>query len=290
MFPLAHRAAAPAQPVDHAQDTNAGADDAAHGAADLRASGAPPQAVHGHFDQPQAVLDRLDLHLDRPAVRRVAHVELPQRAGANGPQRPEISDPRSPQQADQQRRYPVARDLRQRERARLHPAQRARADGHVGAGSHCLQHVERLVRRAGAVAVGEEHDVHRRQGLEPSQAGAAVAGLRLAHHPRARAARAVSRAVRRAVVAHHEVVQDTLSRHCLQAEQFLHHHTDVAGLVARGYHGADAQVVVHAFRSAGQPPAAGCRRRRAKSAASAARIRPNSSARAHGGCANGCIW
>ena len=249
-----------AQADDRAEDPDAGADDAAERAPDLRAAGTPPQGVDGNLADAQTPPDRLDLHLDGPAVGGVAHVEGPQGGGSDGPEGPEVGHPSAPEQANQDRGHAVAGDLRRRQRARLPASGHAGADHEVGAGRGGPQQVPGLLRPARPVAVHEQDHVHGPQRAERGQTRAAVAGNVLGHHARARLARPLRRGVGGPVVADHEVVHDARPAVRAQPHQPPDHAADGARFVAGGNHDADGQALVHDRPSAtGVSPAAAAR-------------------------------
>ena len=155
------------------RDAGAGAGHSPDRASHLRPAETAPQGVDGHFDDPQTVLDGLDLHLHGPAVRAIPHVEAAQRLGADGAVGTEVGHRRPPQQTYEQRGHPVSRDLRSGQGARLPPAQRARPDGQVGPAGDRFEQPESLRSLERPVAIREQHDVDGVQVREGGQAGQA---------------------------------------------------------------------------------------------------------------------
>ena len=86
-------AAAAAQPQDGRQNAGAGTDNAPDGAAHLGLAEATTPGVDWALDHVHPVLNGLDLHLHRPAVSGIPHIQAAQRIRADSPKRSEIRDP-----------------------------------------------------------------------------------------------------------------------------------------------------------------------------------------------------
>src|SRR5690349_17490023 len=102
---------------DTTEDPPRRAERAADGAADLRAA-EPGVVAHRHLDDPDAAARRLDDHLDRPAVRRLAQLEGPQEVLACGTKGSEVGERDAAEHADHRGRETVAGDRMPRHRAR----------------------------------------------------------------------------------------------------------------------------------------------------------------------------
>src|SRR6266478_6102081 len=87
----------------------------------------------GNLFDPQLVAHGFDLHLDRPAVIAVLHVELTQRIEPYGAERAKVGVAVSEQNADQKCRQYIAEPLVRLQRAFLSLAQRAGTEDEIRA-------------------------------------------------------------------------------------------------------------------------------------------------------------
>ncbi len=178
------------------------------------------------------------LHLHRPTESPVIHAHDVERGPRDRAERAEVARVMSIENTQQQSGERVAEHLRPRERVVLDESQacaeRARADDEVGAPLHERREQRSDVRWvAGAVAVGEEHDVARRRNrLESAQTRRAVPPRRLVHDERPRACSDGGRVVARSVVADDD--RHLVAERADGGGELAHDGADAAGLVERG--------------------------------------------------------
>src|SRR5437667_7667080 len=101
---------------DTTEDPPRRAERAPNRAADLRAA-EPRVVAHRHLDDAGAAPGRLDDHLDRPAVRRLAQLQGPQEVLACGTKRSEVGERDAAEHADHRGRETVAGHRMPRHRA-----------------------------------------------------------------------------------------------------------------------------------------------------------------------------
>src|SRR5262249_10832529 len=204
------RSPAPPQTIldDAGDDAPASADRASHRSGDLRSPDAG-MVAYRHLDDSHAPQRSLDDHLDGPPVGQLAQLERAEHVASGSPERTEVGEPETAQKADERRPEPIAEHRVARQGAIRTIACESGAE-HDG-GATITQRLEkhRQLGRTIAVVAVEEHDHVGARGLSnPGETGAAVAALRLEHHPRTASLGNVARTVARVAVDDENLVDE----------------------------------------------------------------------------------
>src|ERR1051326_3600701 len=172
-----------------------------HGAGDLGFARDAATVRDGNLHNAQSMFDRLDLHLNRPAPRRVNHLESFERIATDHTQRAKVGVAMTPEQTNQETSEPVAEALLWREIV-ARSAEHASAENEVGlAGTDGRDQFCHFIRRIASIGVEETDHINVvAQGGDARETRLSIPASQFAYHVRSCQARAFRRRVRTSVV------------------------------------------------------------------------------------------